>query len=138
MKRFVMIIMAVLLAAALTSCSRPVKAIEPTEDSFVIRVTFDTDVDIFSLLYKRGKGESGGCCHADGTRLNDVFYMDFSEEIWGDGPYNDGFIISIAPEIKGHDVDYVNIEARYGNTYYVTVSGTAETGYTAVQTEGKK
>ena len=138
MKKLAMIVMALLLAAALTSCTRAPKAIAPTEDSFVIRIQFDTDVDVYEVGYKRGDGESGGFSYADGTKLNDVVYAAFNDEIWGDAPRMKDFFISIRPIIEGQDVPYVDINAQYGNTYYVTVSGTAETGYTAVQTEGKK
>ena len=137
MKRIAAALTVLVLALSLTACTRAPKAIEPTEDSFVICVRFDTDVDIFEMQYARGEGESGGFCYADGSKLNDVVYMSFTDEIWGEGPKKDGFFLSVGPVIEGHDVPMVSIEAKYGNTYTLLVSGNAETGYTAVQMKGE-
>ena len=137
MRKTAVILLFILLVSLLTACEQ--KAPELTEDSFIVKVRFDTDIDVYTMLYAWGDASSGGVSYADGTRLNDVFYMTFDKATWGEMPLSDGFLLSIAPEIEGAAVDPVKIAAKYGNIYYVTVSGTGEAGYAIVQTEdGKK
>ena len=139
MKRFLIPVLALVLALSLTACAlNEPKAPELTDNCFIVKVTFDTDVDVYSMLYARGNAEGGGFCYADNSKLNDVVYMTFNEDAWGDAPRMDGFVISLAPEIDGFTVEPVDITARYGNMYYVKVSGNAESGYTIVQTESGK
>ena len=136
MRKAAVIVLFILLVSLLTACEQ--KAPELTEDVFIIKVRFETDVDVYSMLYAWGEAVSGGVSYADGTKLNDVFYMDFGRDTWG-VPETDTINLSISPEIEGAEVTPVVIQAKYGCMYYVTVSGTRETGYTIVQTaDGKK
>ncbi len=137
MRKAAIILLFILLVSLLTACEQ--KAPELTENTIIVKVRFKTDVDVYSMLYMWGDASSGGVSYADGTKLNDVYYMTFDRNTWGDLPLTDGFVLSLSPEIEGKEVEPVKIAAKYGQIYYVTVSGTRETGYTIVQTEdGKK
>ncbi len=137
MRKTAVILLLVLLVFLLTACEQ--KAPELTEENFIVKVRFETDVDIFSMVYGWADASSGGVSYADETKLNPVFYMTFDRGTWGDLPLTDGFVLTLSPEIDGAEVAPVEINAKYGNIYYVTVSGTAGTGYSIVQTEdGKK
>ena len=137
MKKTAVLLLFILLVCLLTACEQ--KAPELTENTIIVKVRFKTDVDVYSMLYLWGDASSGGVSYADGTKLNDVYYMTFDRNTWGDLPLTDGFVLSLSPEIEGKEVEPVKIAAKYGQIYYVTVSGTRETGYTIVQTEdGKK
>ena len=134
MKKTALLILVLVLAASLAACGpREIKAPDLTETNFIIKVTFDTDVDVYNMLYDYA-GIGGGVSYADGSPLNDVFYITFSEEDLADAPTLRGFFISIAPEIEGYELTPAVIAAEYGNMYYVTVTGTKETGYRVYQT----
>lgn len=140
MKKVILTIVSLLVLISLSGCGG-VREVVYGEDEFGIKFVNDTAGELSEINYQYGiDGEScggGGVCHADNSmiKVGEEFWKEFISDDFPEEADVSKFQIQFTlldDDQKEYVVEnIVEINAAYGNTYCILLSGSAEEGYTA-------
>ena len=139
------------LALILVGCNKTEDTpYEPAEDEIALHIQLELKEDIGLLVVNydaNGSGGSGGTCNADKSLLkhDDSLIYSIYEQSFEDptqvkdlslqfviiNEYENPNYENIYPEEYTVPMDAISLDASFGESYYITISGDKTNGYTA-------
>lgn len=145
MKKKIVTTVSLLMLISLSGCGSEEREVVYGEDEFGIKFVNDTAGEFLAINYQYGiAGDpcgGGGVCHADNSMIKagEELWKEFvSEDFSEDADLSEFWVqfTLLDNDQKEHVVEnMVDINVVYGNTYCISLSGSAEDGYSAEYAE---